>query len=508
VQGEAAGVGSKEQSGPSSYFQILRSTILIGGSSMLAILFAIIRNKAAALLVGPEGIGLMSLYTVLLELAQGTASLGLQSSGVRQIAEAAGNGNMHRAAVTAAVLRKSSLMLGAVGMALMLALCVPITRVTFGDHARVTGVTLLAFAVLLRVLAGAQITLLQGTRQIGLLARSNVLAAAFGTVATVPLLYFWGMAGIAPSLVAVTAISLILSWYYARRLELQPVVLSSQDVRRETSALLKLGLAFLASTLLTTGVAYAVRLLVLHSHGPTAAGFYQAAWTIGGLYAGFVLQAMGADFYPRLTAICEDNEACNRLVNEQAQIGMLLAGPGLLATLSLAPLVIELFYSPQFHEAGDALRWICLGMMLRVVAWPIGFIIVAKGMQTIFVATEVIATAVHFGSAWLLTPRFGATGAAAAYFGLYAFHIVLIYFIVRRLSGFRWSAANVRLGVLLFPAAAVVFGLFLVTSFWQATLIGSLITLITSLYCLRSMMKLLPLESIPAPIRSRLLRTA
>jgi hypothetical protein len=66
----------------------------------------------------------------------------------------------------------------------------------------------------------------------------------------------------------------------------------------------------------------------------------------------------------------------------------------------------------------------------------------------------------------------------------------------------------VRLGVLLFPAAAVVFGLFLVTSFWQATLIGSLITLITSLYCLRSMMKLLPLESIPAPIRSRLLRTA
>lgn len=508
MQGETAGAGSKEQSGASSYFQILRSTVLIGGSSMLSILFAIIRNKAAALLLGPEGIGLMSLYTVLLELAQGTASLGLQSSGVRQIAEAAGNGNMQRAAVTAMVLRRSSLVLGVAGMALMLALCVPITRLTFGEHAGVTGVALLSVAVLLRVLAGAQATLLQGTRQIGLLARSNVLAAAFGTAVTVPLIYFWGTAGIVPSLVSVTAISLFLSWSYARRLDLPHVVLTSGDTRRETSALLKLGLAFLASTLLTTGVAYAVRLVVLHSHGPAAAGFYQAAWTIGGLYAGFVLQAMGADFYPRLTAICDDNEACNKLVNEQTQIGMLLAGPGLLATLSLAPLVIELFYSPQFHEAGDALRWICLGMMLRVVAWPIGFIIVAKGVQTIFVATEIIATAVHFGLAWLLTPRFGATGAAAAFFGLYAFHIVLVYFIVRRLSGFRWSAANVRLGLLLFPAAAVVFSLFLVTSFWKATLIGSLIAAIAGIYCLHSLLKLLPPESIPAPIRSRLLKTA
>src|SRR5690606_5886043 len=88
-----SGAGSQE-SGASSYFQILRSTVLIGGSSAFAIVFAIIRNKAAAVLVGPEGFGLMSLYSALLELSQGIASLGLQSSGVRQIAEAAGAGDM------------------------------------------------------------------------------------------------------------------------------------------------------------------------------------------------------------------------------------------------------------------------------------------------------------------------------------------------------------------------------------------------------------------------------
>ena len=45
------------------------------------------------------------------------------------------------------------------------------------------------------------------------------------------------------------------------------------------------------------------------------------------MYVGFILQAMGSDFYPRLTAVADDHAECNRLVNEQAQIGLLLAGP-------------------------------------------------------------------------------------------------------------------------------------------------------------------------------------
>ena len=50
------------------------------------------------------------------------------------------------------------------------------------------------------------------------------------------------------------------------------------------------------------GVAYVVRITVLRKVGIEATGLYQSAWTLGGLYVAFILQAMGADFYPRLTA--------------------------------------------------------------------------------------------------------------------------------------------------------------------------------------------------------------
>src|SRR5262245_2474649 len=72
-----------------SYGQILKSSALIGGSSLMNVGIGIVRNKAMALLLGPAGFGLTGIYTSLSELALNIAGMGINSSGVRQIAEAA-----------------------------------------------------------------------------------------------------------------------------------------------------------------------------------------------------------------------------------------------------------------------------------------------------------------------------------------------------------------------------------------------------------------------------------
>ena len=103
------------------------------------------------------------------------------------------------------------------------------------------------------------------------------------------------------------------------------------------------------------------------------------------------------DFYPRLTAVAEDNTACNRLVNEQAQVSFLMAAAGVIATLTFSPLVITLFYSPKFYEAAEVLRWLCLGMTLRIISWPMGFILLAKGAQKLFFWSELAWTVIYLG---------------------------------------------------------------------------------------------------------------
>src|ERR1700693_3051565 len=71
-----------------SYGQILKSSALVGGSSAVNIVLGIIRTKAMAILLGPAGFGLFGLYGSIANLPQSVAGMGINSSGVRQIAEA------------------------------------------------------------------------------------------------------------------------------------------------------------------------------------------------------------------------------------------------------------------------------------------------------------------------------------------------------------------------------------------------------------------------------------
>jgi enterobacterial common antigen flippase len=484
-----------------TYGQILKSSVLIGGSSVLNIGIGIVRTKAMALLLGPAGFGLMGLYGSIADLAVSIGGMGVNSSGVRQIAEAAGSGDDKRIARTVTVLRRMAVLLGILSAGVLVLFCRQVSALTFGTDEHAGAVALLSLVVLFRLAATGQGALVQGMRRIADLAKIGILGAFFGTMISIPVVYFLREEGVVPSLVCIAAISTVTAWWYGRKVRIQPPAMTLSDAGHEAASLLKLGFVFMASGLLVMGAAYAVRIIVVRNIGLEAAGFYSSAWTLGGLYVGFVLQAMGADFYPRLVSVATDNPRCNRLVNEQAQVSLLLAGPGIIATVTFAPLLIPLFYSNKFVEAVEILRWICLGMALRVITWPMGFIIVAKNRQLIFFGADLAWTVVNVGLAWLCVGQFGLNGAGIAFFGSYVFHALLIYPIVRTLSGFRWSAANRKAGVVFLCSIALVFcSLYLLPPLW-ATVLGAIATALSGLYSLRTLLNLLSTDRSPQRIR-------
>lgn len=63
-----------------------------------------------------------------------------------------------------------------------------------------------------------------------------------------------------------------------------------------------------------------------------------------------------------------------RLVNEQTEIGLILAVPGMPATLTLAPWIIHLFYTGEFLPASELSQWFILECLGRVLSWPLGFV--------------------------------------------------------------------------------------------------------------------------------------
>jgi PST family polysaccharide transporter len=428
-------------------------------------------------------------------------SLGVERSGVRQIAESVGSGDEARIARTAAVLRRISVLLGVLGAVALVAASPVVSRATFGTDGYAWSVALLGLAVLFRVVASGQAALIQGLRRISDLAMLGIVGALVGTVFSIGLICLLGERGIAPSLVAVAAAMLAASWWYSRRARTGTPDLSGPALRQESLALVKLGMAFMASGFLMLGAAYAVRTMVIRLDGLEAAGFYQAAWTLGGLYVGMVLQAMGADFYPRLTAVIGDHPTVNRLVNEQTRVSLLLAGPGVIATLALAPLLMTLFYSSAFASATEVLRWFCLGMTLRVITWPIGYIIVAKGLQGIFFATEFAWATFNVVISWFCIQRFGLAGAGIAFLLSYLLHWLMIFPIVRRLTGFAWTRTNLLTGALCIALVGMTFAAEQWLPAGQALGAGLLILIASGLASLYVLASLVPAEELPRPLR-------
>lgn len=484
---------------------ILRSSALIGGSSAINIGIGMVRTKLMAVLLDPAGYGVLGAYVQLCDLARSIAQMGLNASGVRQIAEASAANDGQRVARVAWVLGRVSLLCGLLGGALMAVLSEPLARLSFGDSAHAGAIAWLGVAVFFSVVAGGQGALLQGLRRIGDLARLSVIGALMGTLIAVPMVYWLGVDGLAPSLVLMAVVALGASWWYSRQVELVTPSLSLPQMADESAALLKLGAAFMASGLLMTGAAFAVRTIVLRQSGLEAAGIYYAAWTLGGLYLGFVLQSMGADFYPRLVGVAGDDVACNRMVNEQAQVSMLLAMPGVLFTLVVAPAVLALFYSAKFMPAVDTMRWICLGMALRVLNWPIGYVVVARNRQLLFFSIEVAWVVVNVALTWWFVEAFGVVGAGIGFLGANVFHALIIHPIVRQISGFRWTPTNASIAALYAGVIGAVFLALQTLPPLPALALGVLATALTAYGCLRALVRLTAPERLPRTIR-RLLR--
>src|ERR1035438_9792929 len=69
-----------------SYQGILKSAALLGSARVMTLVIGLARVKALAVLIGPVGVGLIGTYDVLVQMAIYVFGMGVQASGVRQVA--------------------------------------------------------------------------------------------------------------------------------------------------------------------------------------------------------------------------------------------------------------------------------------------------------------------------------------------------------------------------------------------------------------------------------------
>lgn len=440
-----------------SYRTILRSSSIVGAAQVINILTGLIKMKVAAVLLGPAGIGLVGLYLSLMQTAASVSALGTNIVGTRQIAQAGNSAAGAEVGRIRTTLFWGTLVLSLAGGVTFWLISGWLAEALTVEDARRSDVGWLSLGVALSVAAGGQTALLTGLRRIGDVARITAGSSIFGTIVGVAAIWFQSDEGIVTMILVPPLAALLLGWFYVARLDASAGPrLSTPELLLEWRGFVRLGFPLMLSGVVAALGPLLARVFIQQELGIDAVGQFQAAWIIGMTYLGFALQAMGTDYYPRLSAIIGDRDMATRLVNEQTEVALLLCAPVLLFMLGAAPWVISLLYSREFDPAVSILRWQLLGDVLKVISFPLGYVLLALGAGKTFVLAETIATSVFLSAIIVFLPLIGVSASGVAFLIMYIIYLPLVWWLARRRIGFRWARAVKAQMVLLAIAALVV----------------------------------------------------
>lgn len=412
--------------------------LVIGSAQAVNIVISIVRIKVLAVLIGPAGIGILGLYSSVQSVGSIVAGLGLGTSGVRDIA--ANKDDLIVQLRVRKVLFTAGLIQGTVAMVVVWIFRARLAQWLFGDTSRATEIGLIGLAILFSLILASQTAILQGLRRIGELGRVTVLGSIGGSIAGLIAVWLQGEAGLIWFLLMQPLVAVLVATLISRKLKLAEAPPStSSNIFSTWKSMAALGVVFMINGLIGAVTLLIVRRLISSDLGIDALGLFSASWGIAMTYVGFLLGAMVADFYPRLTEVIQDRAVSVRLMNDQVQLGLAIGGPFLLALVGVAPWFLTVLYSSEFVPASEMLQLQTVGNVFKLACWPLGFAYVAAGRARVFLAIEIFWNAAFLGLLWVLLPVMGVEAAGLAILITYILYFALLHVLTRKLFAFRWE---------------------------------------------------------------------
>lgn len=422
----------------------LRALAMVGSSQVASIVISIVRVKVVAVVLGTAGVGLLGLFNNIKEVGATVGGLGLATSGVRQIAQ--DSDYLDAQSRTRKTLLVSLATQGGVTALIIWYIRDMLAERFFAGAIKPEELGVIAIAVWVGLVASAMTAVIQGMRRIADLVKLTVYGALIGTVIGLGAIMALGDQGL-PFLVLGLAIGQLLAaiWFFrriGRSTQSAPV---NVDHISNWGSMVRLGITFMAGALLTSVTLLLVRGIVQQHLGLEGLGQFEAAWALTMTYIGFVLNAMAADYFPRLSCAIHEPKVTNVMVNEQLQLALILGGPLILATIGLAPIALSILYSSEFSNAASLLQMMTLGNLFKLGSWSMGFIVVAKGRSALFMLLQLNFNLCFIALLWWQIDNFGTQAIGAAFILAYGAQMIVIWMAARSIIGFTWEKISLKL---------------------------------------------------------------
>ncbi len=484
-----------EKENDNSYNQIAKSTGIFGGSQFLIIIIGVLRTKILAVLLGTYGIGLVGLYQSVIDFFKTFAGMGLNFSLVKEISQASESGNKDKLALAISVSKRLLWYTGVLGMFLLIIFSVPASRIFFGDSSKSLHLCFLSFAVLTGILSTGQVAYLQGTRQIFKMAKATLYGAIVGLVLSVSLYYIFGIEGIVPALIGASVINLFFSWFFSHKEMLVKVKISFRETMTKGMNMIKLGFFTMLTGIISTLAMLFLKSFIIKVDSLETLGLFQAVWSISFTYIGALLASMGADYYPKLCGLSEDNKSMVTFANQQTRFVLLISSPILIVALFLSVPILNILYSSKFIGAENLMYFQLFGLFLKVFTWPIGFILLAKGKGLRFFLVDFIWFVIYCTATCLGWETFGVESAGIAFVISYLVYLPMVYLIVKPLCDLKYEKINILYFIIFLLLISTALVVSLIFNGWIFIISAIVIAILSLIIAMNGLNNILPAKT-------------
>lgn len=413
---------------------IAKYIFAFGGVQGMNIAIGLVRNKLVALLLGPNGMGIMALYGSSVQMLQSACNLGLDKSAIPDISRTYDGGDI--GSVRRSICQIRSLFVIAAVTAVIVSVSASwlLSLMAFSDFTRTLHFMALSPVAALLILCSGEVAILKATRQLKRLASLSVCNVVAALVVSVPLFYVWGSRAIIPSLVLTAVAQLLITIAFSYHH--YPLQLSfSRELMANSMPVIRLGVAFVVASTMTSGAEFLIRGFLNTQGDDTMVGLYNAAYMIAFTYGGVVFSAIDSEYFPRLSQI-KDVVEMKATILRQIKVCLLVVVPLVTALIFLLPWIVPLLFSKAFAEAVPMAQVTLIAIIFRAVYLPIGYVPLSRGDSKCFLFLEGMS-AVSLAACVLLAFHFyGLVGCGYGIVVANILDMVMNIITVRRRYGF------------------------------------------------------------------------
>lgn len=415
--------------GNRDYNDIIKSNLIFGGIKVFQMILTFVRTKIVSVILGPNGMGIQSLFnSTLLTLHQFT-TFGIYTSAVREISASDYDEDKKNVII---VFEFLVFFFGSLGAIIILIFSGLLSRIVFGNEAYKLGFIILSIALILESVVNGLVAIFQGLRKLAELAKGSLIGAVLSILFSVPILYLFREEGIPYSIVFSFLATALGYSMFSKSIK---IFVGFKNVKFKV--ILKYGIPIvrMGFLLMFSSGLMTIFSLVLNSfinrYGSTIdVGLYSAAITLTYGSITIFTSILASDYFPRLSSI-KDNKEFNQVVNNQIELLILVLTPIVVAIVFFTKYIVILLFSVKFLPIIPLVKFMSISLMLRVVWQSFSYIILSKGDQKRYLIFD---TFLGNGSLFLMNLCFyyyyGLIGLSISYLVGAFFMVVLLYSIV------------------------------------------------------------------------------